>query len=105
MKKLVRDKYLKIIKDSKVEKLDKVKDNFPKYLKEKFHEEVEEAFVEDRVFKRIEEFADILTVFKTAIDYFNIDLDDVTKAYEKKEKKFGGFKDFVVLNKRDKDEK
>jgi len=104
MKKLVRDKYLKIIKDSKVEKLDKIRDNFPKYLKEKFHEEVDEAFVEERVFERIEEFADILTVFKTAIDYFNINFNDVVSAYEKKEKKLGVFNDFVVLTKGDENE-
>ena len=110
MKKLIRDKYKEIIKDEDV-KLYYIKDITDNeiekeiiqktYLFDKLREEVNELGNAKTKEEVAEEICDVMTVLQTIIEYNNINIKRIDVLIEDKKTRFGGFEDFLILEKDD----
>lgn len=99
--KLVRDRIIDIIKENgKTYKARKLKkDEFLDAIYKKFNEEVQEFQVATNKKDQIEELADILELVHAATNALDISYEELEIVRQEKEKKRGGFKERLFLEK------
>ena len=111
MKKLIRDKYIDIIKDEDVKLYyindvtsnnDDERNKLKKtYLFEKLSEEIEELKTAADKDNIAEELCDVMTVLHRIIKFYNINSKRINLLVEDKETRLGGFDDFLIMEKED----